>query len=364
MNDTDIISIHNEILLNFQKKRNNLDKYLEYLKKIEDTLRIQDISHRIKNKLQNNRSIILSNIDDIKDNSSYNFYIMESTQLLEQYKKLLSKPIKASFMGKKTVSDDEKKIIIENYLEIARKYKHDILISNTTRSSQLKCNNCGNTSDFDISNNNYICIECGNILDNLVTHTSYKDVERVNITSKYTYDRKIHFRDCINQFQGKQNSTINKKIYTDLIQQFDLNSLLLGNDATPRIERFKKITKEHIYMFLKDTGHSKHYEDAVLIYYNITGKKPPDISHLEPKLLDDFDILTSLYDKKFKRDKSFDRKNFINTQYVLFQLLKRHKYPCKKNDFNILKTVDRKSFHDDICKDLFEELGWNFTAIF
>ena len=67
---------------------------------------------------------------------------------------------------------------------------------------------------------------------------------------------------------------------------------------------------------------------------------------------------------KFKRDAKFDRKNFINTQYVLFQLLRRHKYMCKKQDFNILKTIDRKSFHDDICKELFEELGWNFTAIF
>ena len=28
-----------------------------------------------------------------------------------------------------------------------------------------------------------------------------------------------------------------------------------------------------------------------------------------------------------------------------------------KQDFNILKTIDRKSFHDDICKELFEELG-------
>ena len=61
-------------------------------------------------------------------------------------------------------------------------------------------------------------------------------------------------------------------------------------------------------MFLKDTGNSKHYEDVILIYFNITGKKPNDISHLEPNLLDDFDVLTSLYDKKFKRDAKFDRK--------------------------------------------------------
>ena len=364
MNDIDILSIHNDILSNFEKKSSNLHKYREYFNKINKTLTISDISHRIRNKLENNKKLMQEQISDIEKNSSYNYYIMESTELLEKYKKILSKPIKASFMGKKSISDDDKIHIINNYLEIARKYKPDVQIITSTKSNEIKCNNCNNRDDFDILNNNYICINCGNILDNLVTHTSYKDVERVNITAKYTYDRKIHFRDCINQFQGKQNSTINQKIYDDLIEQFELNSLLLGDKSTPKQERFKKITKEHIYMFLKDTGHSKHYEDAVLIYYNITAKKPPNISHLEPKLLDDFDVLTSLYDKRYKRDKSFDRKNFINTQYVLFQLLKRHKYNCKKNDFNILKTVDRKSFHDEICKDLFEELGWNFTAIF
>ena len=71
-----------------------------------------------------------------------------------------------------------------------------------------------------------------------------------------------------------------------------------------------------------------------------------------------------MYDERFRKNKKIDRKNFINTQYVLFQLLRRHKYPCKREEFNILKTVDRKSFHDDICKELFELLNWNFTALF
>ena len=37
---------------------------------------------------------------------------------------------------------------------------------------------------------------------------------------------------------------------------------------------------------------------------------------------------------------------------------------AKKEDFNILKTIDRKSFHDDICVGLFAELGWNFSHTF
>ena len=107
--------------------------------------------------------------------------------------------------------------------------------------------------------------------------------------------------------------------------------------------------------------YTKHYENINLIHYNLTGVKPDNISYLEDKLLDDFDALTELYDKRFK---NIDRKNFINTQYVLYQLLMRHKHSCIKEDFTILKTIDRKAFHDDICKILFEEKGWNHHPFF
>jgi hypothetical protein len=191
--------------------------------------------------------------------------------------------------------------------------------------------------------------------------SSYKDVTRINISSKYCYDRRIHFRDCINQYQGKQNSTINQDVYDNLEKQFDLHHLLIGESNTPKNIRFKNITKEHISVFLKELQYTKHYENINLIHYNITGVKPDDIGYLEDKLLEDFDILTDLYDKKFK---NIDRKNFINTQYVLYQLLLKHKHPCRKEDFSILKTMDRKTFHDDIMICLFTALSWNFTPLF
>ena len=57
-------------------------------------------------------------------------------------------------------------------------------------------------------------------------------------------------------------------------------------------------------------------------------------------------------------------KSFINSQYVLYQLLRKYNYHCDKEDFNILKTSDRQNFHDDVCKELFKTLGWNFKCIF
>jgi len=152
-------------------------------------------------------------------------------------------------------------------------------------------------------------------------------------------------------------------VYKDLEKQLELHGLLIGNKNTSKENRFSKIERFHISMFLKETGHTKHYEDVVLIHSNITGKKPDDISHLEEVLLNDFDILTELYDKKYANNNKINRKNFINTQSVLYQLLLKHGYPAKKEDFNILKTQDRKSFHNDICRDLFIESGWNYTEL-
>ena len=178
-------------------------------------------------------------------------------------------------MGKKETDDIEKNNIIRYYLDIAKKYKPDINIQSqiTQQTEKIICSECNNKKEFHEIDNEFICLVCGNTLETTTRFSSYKDVERVNMTTKYTYDRKVHFRDCINQFQGKQNATIDETVYTDLTTQFELHGLLIGKHDTNKEERFKNITKHHIYLFLKETNHTKHYEDAILIHYNLTGNK-------------------------------------------------------------------------------------------
>jgi len=298
----------------------------------------------------------------------------ESIDILNKYKKILNTPIKISFMGKTDSNNKEKETLIKQYLEICNKYidmdkfikeynvdelqpKTDDKISNI---NIIKCNNCDNAKNFDNIDNIFICLECGSQQELLLHNSNHKDIDRINISVKYTYDRRTHFRDTVAQFQGRQNSNIPEKIYIDLENQLKLHNLLINN--TDKIKKFENITKEHIFIFLKDLGYSKHYENVNLIHYNLTGKVPDDISHLEDKLLDDFDRLTDMYDKKYKNKKGFERKNFINTQFILFLLLNRHCHPCKKENFTLLKTIDRREFHYDIMKDLFASLGWTFTV--
>lgn len=299
------------------------------------------------------------------------FYTMEVMELLHTRSDV--QPRKISFMKReRSVTANH---ITEQFLALLRKYdllndvSQDIQIAAADSSKMIRekivCSHCKSNDLIYYSDMNMlICESCGNQQEKAMKTISFKDISRVNMTNKYTYERRIHFKDCINQYQGKQNATIDDQVYRDVEEQLERHDLLVGDANTPRRQRFERITKDHILMFLKETGHTKHYEDIVLIYRTMTEKKVDDISHLEAQLMEDFDKISDLYDKKYKLERRIDRKSFINTQYILFQLLKRHKYPCKKEDFNMLKTLDRQSFHDDIVRDLFEQLNFNFTPIF
>jgi len=364
----DILDIDAKIRNNFEVEHGKLTIYKEKLIDIRKSMEIKNIRHRTLNNLLQSEDDLTKHIEDIENSHSINFYITETAFLLEKYKEILNKPLKVNFMGKSIKNNKEKNKIVNQYLEIARKYVNiDIELSKEQKNDKfdkfdkidkISCDNCSNKKDFDVVDNNiYICCFCSSQQVILKNISSYRDIDRVNISSKYQYDRKIHFRDCINQHQGKQNSTIENKVYEELERQFDLHHLLVGDKNTPKKVRFNNITKEHISIFLKELDYTKHYENINLIHYNMTGKRPDDIGYLEDKLLDDFDTITEVYDKLFKH---INRKNFINTQYILHQLLIRHKHPCNEDDFTMLKTIDRKTFHDDIYREICNYLEWTF----
>jgi hypothetical protein len=359
MNEFDILGIDAQIHLQFQTELDGLGELEIRLTDLNRSLRSTSLRPRIKEVLENARVELFEKVERIKSQNDHHFYIAESVPLLQKYKDILNVPMKISFIGRQVRNDKEKRGIVSQYIEIAKKHIHVAAEKpNRKRRNRVVCDNCLNRKEFEIVDGNvYVCVLCS--AEQIVVHhaSSYNDVDRVNISSKYMYDRKVHFRDCMNQYQGKQNSTVQPIVYASLEKELFAHHLLL-----PGKNKFDNVTKEHISMFLKELGYIKHYENVHLIHYNMTGKKPDNISHLEDQLLDDFDALTALYDKRFKH--KISRKNFINTQYVLFQLLKRHKHTCNAEDFTILKTMDRKFFHDDICRVLFEELGWNHLPSF
>jgi ribosomal protein L37AE/L43A len=358
-NELDILTIDAKIKASFEQERKKLPSYKERLRELQRTIKNR-VPVRVRNDLEKSITELVQRIQKLESRSEENFYTADTVEYIERYKTILATPMEVSFIGKPKGNNREKQAVVRAYLTAVQKY-YDVNIEQKEKKSKIVCDNCQNRKNFEILDESvYICQECGVQKDAVLHATSYKDIDRVNISTKYSYDRKVHFRDCINQYQGKQNSTIEQKVYDALEDQFQRHHLLIDD---PKKEiRFSRIAKEHIAMFLKELGLTKHYENVNLIHYNLTGIRPDDISHLEDKLLADFDALTEMYDKKFKN--KIQRTNFINTQYVLYQLLQRHKHSCIKSDFVMLKTVDRQAFHDYVTEVCFRELGWNMIPFY
>lgn len=344
-----MLDIHRKI----QEQDVNLDTEYARLTDIDRTLSY-NISLKMRGLLENERNRLTIHISNVENKRIYNYYLLEAQKFLEEYVELMKRPVEYNFItGEKIGNYNEKDLIEQKYLDVVKKYYPSVY---KVRETDETC--CDYPEYEGGGGGKKVCLKCGLQKHTYTNDVSFKDADRINMIPKYIYDRRTHFKDCIKQFQGKQNSAISKKVYDDLYTMFEKNRLISKGR-----NKYKKITKKIVQMFLKETGHSKHYEDVTLIHSSITGESPPDISHLEELLFDDFDRLVKVYDSLIK-ERDINRRSFINTQYVLYQLLNRHGYPVKEEEFNILKTLDRKMFHDSICKELFEKLEWNLKKLY
>ena len=119
-----------------------------------------------------------------------------------------------------------------------------------------------------------------------------------------------NFKKSIQCYQGLQKCHIPDSIY----------------DALKDTE----ITRAGILKCLKELKYGKHYKNAHYIYYDLTRKTINDIGYLEHKLIKDYREFIVAF-----RELQLDRKNSLNVQYVLYQLLRRRGHPCDAENFNL-----------------------------
>jgi hypothetical protein len=329
------------------------------------------LSSSLRRRLLQSKPPLQSDAETMK-----NFYFLDTMELIHEYKQTLQTPIKVDFLSLSTDStiDDSvtpgKQEIISQYMDRIKPFSwidtpRAATSDSTTRTPLQKCTICASTELTESTDfaGVMICLECGNqeTTMNLANsiRLNHNDSKRVNICSKYSYDKKSHFLNCINQYQGKHKTGIEPDILQRIEAELEKYNLIDHTKKTRRA-KYQNVTKEHIFLFVKELKLTKSYGDINLIHHLITGKPLNDVSHLTEKLLQDFDQFVQMHHKEFPNE--FERKNF-NYQHLLYQLLMRHKYPCNPAEFNFLKTVDRRCFHDEICRKIFENLGWNYSSL-
>lgn len=299
-----------------------------------------DALDRIQAKTES--SILRKRIQDIEYSFEFGFYLLRTTDLLNEYKDLFEKTKQRTFVSvsaETSVNERliaKKNLLISKYLRVAREYVQ--LEDFVVKSGRLVCEACSGT-DFEQGEDEaiYTCKQCGNTLELLDDSPTYKDTDRVNMASRYQYTCRGHFIEAMNKFEGKQNTTIPVGVKNLLERE------MKNHNLTPATT-----SKDHIYMFLSEKKLSNHYEDINLIYFMITNTPSPNITDYRPQLLELFD----LQEEAYAEVKDPERTNSLNVNYKLYKLLQLVGYPCKKDDFYILRTRTKLEEHDEKWREI------------
>ena len=241
----------------------------------------------------------------------------------------------------------------EEYRKYYDKCILNINYPTTNNSSSNNCKNCDN-NDFQIDTKCgiIICTNCGmcepfvEYSNSNINYNEYVHME--TISQPFSYQRKNHFKEWLNQLQGKEVTVIPESVI----------NLVLQEVKKERITNIEEITSDRIKKYLKKLGLNKYYEHIPNLISKITNKPPLTISG-------DFEkILLELFDKiqePFKKHCPKERKNFLSYSYTLHkfcQLLGKKDYLIY---FPLLKSREKLFEQERIWKGICNDLGWKFV---
>ena len=168
-----------------------------------------------------------------------------------------------------------------------------------------------------------------------------------NNVIKGNYSRLEHFEDCIKVYKGKNILKMSDKDIKQIEDYFEEN-----------YRENEIITRRELAKVCKVLGKKsiKGNENALLM--RINPSVSDDISHLEEDIINDFKSFSKEYDV-LARDGLFGKK-FVYSQLVLLHLLRRKGHDYKSENFTMIKNKKTMKKYNDICRLIFERLGWKF----
>lgn len=362
VDDYNILWVNRMITTHFSSLHKKIPKLEEDLKfhnvllsKVKTEVDRYDIDTKIKK--------IKDEILDIENKTSWRQYVDESKDLINRYIKI--KPMHRMVrFGKKDSYEVEdidivniRIIIISEYLNIASKYyPMDIYREAVYNPYCPVCNI--NLEESGIETEGILQCPCGYEEKIYTKESMYKDTTRVESNrADSNYQDRENFEKAIIKFQGKQDNNLPDSLFEDLDKycvsyEFPVSSEIqkmpLNKDGTRGLWKnangtIGRTSREFLFKALKETGNSDYYEDERLILYLYWNWPRPNISHLEDKLRDDYDLTQGAYVQIPKV-----RKSSLNTQYRLFRHLQANDCKYTIDDFRVVKTPDILQEHDEL----------------
>lgn len=325
-----------------------------------------------------------------------NYMRINTIGLVDEYKKALAKPIRVQFFSKFANKDTSPSCanadtIAIKYARLINTHAHDIMrivslngpkseatiqalleaFLRTASSASVNtasgshspgsplsvCTRCSAKDSIIQDGNMYTCIQCGNLLDLVCTASTLKDIDRVNIASKYAYDRCAHFRMLLAQLQGKGVASATLDAGVKAVSEL-MHTHKLTTDT---------LTKRHVALFMRDAGLGKHMDDLAAVHKNITGKPALDISVYEEQLVRDFEQILQV-NERMHRERERERAGLadlatqpkgVNMHNIVYHLLLKYKVNIAEDDKVLFERKGRVNEH--ALRSIFESLGWEWS---
>lgn len=236
-NSCNILYIDEQIRKLLISKISTLD---ELRKDLSGMLWIINNSSDKVDKIQAEResAMLRRRIQDVEGGFDLAFYILRTSDLLDEYRSLVAETENKGFFVKQDPASEgtnaknfRKNQIISEFLRIARQY---IPLENfqVRKKKGAFCDNCHTSSNLRESDDSSIFIcSCGNQIEILDDAPTFKDAERVNMSTRYRYTCRGHFIEAMNRFEGKQNTEIGDHVLQIIREQMELHHLTTGPDT-------------------------------------------------------------------------------------------------------------------------------------
>jgi len=216
------------------------------------------------------------------------------------------------------------------------------------RAGAGRCGHCGSEKRVILMHDGCVfCSECFTQEIILVDHEkpSYKDPPKEIIS--YAYKRINHFKEWLNQIQGKETTDVPDSVYDSIM--LEIRKEKIPNLANLKIAKVKAI--------LKKLKIHRCYDHVPHIIYRLNGIPVP---HMSPELEERLCHMFYQIQVPFMRHAPPKRKNFLSYSYVLhkfMQLLEQDQY---LPSFPLLKSRIKLHNQDITWKKICDDLNWEF----
>ena len=348
----DIKSLFEERMNYFQGKKKANDSFDSKIKTLKKSVCELEKSKSVKaanNDLDTAQTKLVKKKQEIADlvlekemfnsGKSEQEFILSVSGILQKYLLL---------ENKERLSESELYIVNRKKRELAEEYliatDPGYIRTSVTYPEVIRCMGCDGELYLECGFS--ICRECGACYNDVheATDLSYKQLQEMDTSPQFTYDKRTHLQDWLRRFQAKENKEVPGLILDKIILEAHKE----------RIHDLGKLTEQKVKKYLKKLNENEYYDNVIAIINRINNRQPFTLSkEIEDKIMEMFQQIQ----EPFQKYKKKSRKNMLSYSYLINKFFLILGLPEFSKYFFLLKSPEKLREQDETFKKIVDHLA-------